>query len=82
MPRRLIDARQHESQGDIKIVHLATQARHRYVSLSYASDSALVGHWENRILATDEHADAEVLPKIFHDAILVTRTLGIEVSLD
>ncbi|OAA77214.1 Heterokaryon incompatibility [Akanthomyces lecanii RCEF 1005] len=78
MPRRLIDVQSSNSGRHVKIVDLDAEARHRYLALSYATNAALVDRWENKILAADEHVDVRALPKLFQDAIFVTRALRVQ----
>ncbi|XWX01535.1 hypothetical protein V2A60_009563 [Cordyceps javanica] len=77
MPSRLIDLKSSSSENCVEIIEPAAEARHQYAALSYDSESATVSRWENRVLAAGEQVDVDVLPKMFQDAISVTRTLGI-----
>ncbi|OAR02778.1 hypothetical protein LLEC1_07878 [Akanthomyces lecanii] len=78
-PKRLLDLHfsKTEKQNTIQLVALDNESREKYAALSYASESGISR------LAPDELVDGakipiESLPKTFQDAILVTRTLGLQ----
>ncbi|TQW00068.1 Heterokaryon incompatibility [Cordyceps javanica] len=78
VPRYLVDVGCSKSEESVKLVQLGAGGA-EYIALSYASDGSTEVQWrshnadaeEKTILTTD-------LPKIFRDAILVTRTLGVQ----
>lgn len=77
MPRRLIDVRSTKSDDLVKIIEPDDEACLHYAALSYDSNSGVVRRWGNTILSADEHVSTEELPKLFQDAIFVTRTSGL-----
>ncbi|KAJ2982233.1 hypothetical protein NQ176_g1521 [Zarea fungicola] len=78
LPQYLVDAQSSNANGQVKIVELDTQARHRYAALSYASDTVVVHRWGKTRVQKNVELSVESLPKMFQDAILVTHALDIQ----
>lgn len=77
MPSHLIDVQAFESGDTVRLVELDAKARQRYTALTYASESGIVGYWEDNTLPDDGSIRVASLSKMFQDAVLVTRTLGV-----
>jgi hypothetical protein len=78
MPSRLIDVQGSKSRDTVKLVELDAVAWKKYTALTYTSESGIVGYWEDNTLPEDGNIRVADLPKTFQDAVLVTRTLGVQ----
>ena len=78
MPSHLIDVQSSKSGDTVKLVELDTETRQKFTALTYASESGIVGYWEDNTLPEDGNIRVAGLPKTFQDAVLVTRTLSVQ----
>lgn len=78
LPQYLIDVQSSNTEDSVKIVELDAHARHRYAVLSYASAPEVVNYRGQTGIQAHDEVSIVSLPKMFRDAILVTRTLDIQ----
>lgn len=77
-PQYLIDVQSFSAGHFVKIVEPDAVARHHYAVLSYASESQAVNYRRQDGIQLHDQVSIESLPKMFQDAILVTRSLNIQ----
>lgn len=78
LPQYLIDVQSSNVEGIVKIVQFDKRSPHLYAALSYASKPEVVNYWREIGIKRNDKLSVERLPKMFQDAIIVTRTLGIQ----
>ncbi|ATY65983.1 Heterokaryon incompatibility [Cordyceps militaris] len=77
VPRNLLDISRSEAEGVVKLVQLDAESAARYTALSYVRDSSIEGPWTSNHQAETDEILTTSLPRMFQDAVLVTRILGI-----
>lgn len=78
VPRYLVDVGQSESEDSVKLVQLGAENPAKYTALSYISDGSSGIQWKPHDSEVEESSLSTTdLPRMFRDAILVTRRLNV-----